>query len=293
MAEWLFYRPMSPASDLSRDNILPCDLPDDRQMTEALMIEADALLPEYDFTKLGSPQLADLHNIDGFAMTEVQLVVAAKAPANDNSEAFLLCRSSLTHIRGKKEDTFSMTMYGPIVPSSAGNAVAIGPNLSVQLEHVKTAKAGTRAWADIYWDANGQERVLINATYARDKNDVLAAWEAAEAVFRYLGKAGRSALLSVEDKRTVLAAIVKQAEKDGIPRKRLTLKDAADYLDEWCQKPQPVRIAGRRIHLPSPLSDRALDNSVNTQRCIERLRQWMEDVFGHRRWDEVKEKLLD
>ena len=98
--------------------------------------------------------------------------------------------------------------------------------------------------------------------------------------------------LSREEKLLVLRAIVAAAEKDGTPLEALTLVDAADYLDELCQRPQPIKIAGRRITLPASLEDEALDGPEASRRKVERLRQWIEDCFGTKSWGEAKRLLM-
>lgn len=102
-------------------------------------------------------------------------------------------------------------------------------------------------------------------------------------------RTGRPALLSREDKRMVLAAIVRRLSRAlEVPADRIALADAADELERLCQRPQPVRIAGRAIHLPPALSDHALSGEENARRRNERLRQWLEDVFGSRSWTRAR-----
>lgn len=104
-------------------------------------------------------------------------------------------------------------------------------------------------------------------------------------------RTGRPALLSPEQKRRVLAEIIRQAEADGIPRQRLALDDAADLLDEWCERGQPVEVGGEVIELPPPLTDLALGGEENRLRRRERLREWLEQALGHRSWKRAKAEL--
>ncbi|MHB1006585.1 MAG: hypothetical protein ACYC3S_13225 [Chloroflexota bacterium] len=125
-----------------------------------------------------------------------------------------------------------------------------------------------------------------------ERADELNEWYKAHILGNLTRAAHRPALLSVEDKRHVLAAIVHKAQKDGTPWQALGLRDAADYLEYYCARPQPYKVAGRSLCLPSPLEDRDYDRKTLTKRKVERLRQWLQDIFKHKRWTEAKQQLL-
>lgn len=132
-----------------------------------------------------------------------------------------------------------------------------------------------------------------------DKAEELNQWYKAHVLGTLTRAAHRPALLSIEDKRHVLATIIRNAEEEGIPRDRLALPDAADYLDEYCQHSQPCTIAGKVVCLPYSLLDGEpgelvgeLDDEALRKRRINRLRQWLVDIFKHKRWAEARQQLL-
>ena len=132
-----------------------------------------------------------------------------------------------------------------------------------------------------------------------ERADELNIWYKAHILGNLTRAAHRPALLSIEDKRHVLATIIRNAEEEGIPRDRLALPDAADYLDEYCQHSQPCTIAGRVVCLPYSLLDGEpgelvgeLGDEALRKRRINRLRQWLVDIFKHKRWAEARQQLL-
>jgi hypothetical protein len=102
---------------------------------------------------------------------------------------------------------------------------------------------------------------------------------------------GRPAALSRDEKRAVLAAMVRDAEQCGTRRDALTLADAAHYLDDWCERPQPQQVAGHILSLPTSVTDWAADGSTNRRRRVNRLKQWLEDIFGHQSWRRARPEL--
>jgi hypothetical protein len=100
------------------------------------------------------------------------------------------------------------------------------------------------------------------------------------------GRRGRPPLLPRADKRRVLGALVQQAMQSGAPLELLTLDLVAELLDEACAR-GALRVEGRRLMLPAPVSDHALDPELNRRRRRERLRQWLADV-GLPRWGEAR-----
>jgi hypothetical protein len=100
------------------------------------------------------------------------------------------------------------------------------------------------------------------------------------------GRRGRPSLLPRADKRRVLAALLRQALRAGAPLELLTLDRVAELLDEACAR-GAIRVEGRRLALPAPLADHALDPELNRRRRRERLRQWLADI-GLPRWGEAR-----
>ena len=125
-----------------------------------------------------------------------------------------------------------------------------------------------------------------DAPSARALRDAVRAWLA-----RPLAIRGRPATLSVEEKRLVLKHVVQQNEADGTPRERLTLRDAADSLELLCQESQPILIDGRLIVLPAPFGSPGFEPADTRQSTVERLRQWLYDIFGHKSWERAKKEL--
>jgi len=98
---------------------------------------------------------------------------------------------------------------------------------------------------------------------------------------------GRQPELTPEQKRLVLRHIVQAATLLQTEHPA----DAADILDEWCQKPQPIDIDGHSLCLPSPVTDDACTGRTNRQRRENRLNDWLRDIFGHARWTEIRDEL--
>ncbi len=116
--------------------------------------------------------------------------------------------------------------------------------------------------------------------------------KAMAAVLEIVRTGGRPADLTKGEKLIVLKAIVAAAARDGIPTGRLRRADAADYLDGMCGRPQPIRVAGRRIILPPPLgADHALDGPEAANRKAERLKQWIKDCLDTKSWTEARNLL--
>jgi hypothetical protein len=104
------------------------------------------------------------------------------------------------------------------------------------------------------------------------------------------GRGGRPAQLTPADKRRVLSVLVRRAVGDGTTPGALTLDLVAELLDAACAR-GGVTVAGRKVPLPPPLSDHALDVEDIRARRQRRLRQWLADI-GLPRWADARTALL-
>lgn len=112
---------------------------------------------------------------------------------------------------------------------------------------------------------------------------------AVRAVLGLLAAGGRPPLLTADEKRQVLAALVRRALQDGTPLRCLTTDLVANLLDEVCGNGW-LRVGGTPIALPNPVTNPALDSITNSRRKRERVRQWLRDI-GLPRWTEARTAL--
>jgi hypothetical protein len=181
--------------------------------------------------------------------------------------------------------------HGPALALQAGApATATG---WATVERITVRRAGCAARLVQEPHPDGTTRLFLDELEAEPAGrDVLALYEGGRRLLRvavtHLG--GRPAQLTPADKRRVLAALLRRAVRDGTPPGALTLDLMAELLDEACAR-GAIRVEGRRLALPPPLADHALDPEASRRRRRERLRQWLADI-GLPRWSEARIALL-
>jgi hypothetical protein len=161
------------------------------------------------------------------------------------------------------------------------------------VERITVRRAGCAARLVQEPRPDGTTRLFLDGLEAEPAGrDVLALYEGGRRLLRvavtHLG--GRPAQLTPADKRRVLAALLRRAVRDGTPPGALTLDLVAELLDEACER-GAVTVAGKRIALPPPLSDHALDAEDIRARRRRRMRQWLADI-GLPRWADARTALL-